>query len=124
MIEIKTIRSEAGSDNCFSFCFALKDYIPGSFFREGEEGAELRFFISLFVKFGIMDKNKAFGENAIWSRHYACHYRGTPFTMVYDMDYDIVSFSVGLPEIEHKGMIAEGIRHLVETEGMNVERIQ
>lgn len=123
MIEIKRMKSEAGYDNCFELLFHLNEYIPPVFFEQHEDGAgaELYFYISLFHKFGIFDCKKEHYHQLIWSTEYDCVYNGVPFNMVYDEDYDIVTFAAQPSNIKHIPMIAEHIKFLVETEGMKVE---
>lgn len=123
MIEIQYKQSESGYDNCFDIQFDLKAYIPHVFFEQHESGhgAELYFFISLLHKFGMFDCRKEHYHQLIWSTHYDCIYSGIPFTMIYDEDYDKVSFSVAPENMQHRTMIAEQIQHLVKNEGKNVD---
>ena len=123
MIEIKYIRSESGYDNCFDIKFNQKEYIPNVFFEQNKNGysAELFFFISLLHKFGMFDFKKEHYHQLIWSTHYDYIYNGIPFTMIYDEDYDMVSFSVAPENMQHKTMIAERIQQLVKNESKNVD---
>ena len=89
--------------------------------QENDEGAELYFFISLLHKFGMFDYKKEHYHQLIWSTHYDCIYNGIPFTMIYDEDYDIVSFSVAPENMQHKTMIAGRIKQLVKNESKNVD---
>lgn len=123
MVEIKYTKSESGYTNCFDITFYLKDYIPNVFFEQHEnwDGVELHFFISLLYKFGMFDCKKEHCHRLIWSTAFDCEYNGIPFVMMYDEDYDIVSFSV-LPEyIQHMTEIAERIKQLIEEESKNVD---
>lgn len=123
MIKICYTQSEAGYDNCFDILFDLHEYIPDVFFEQHENGAgaELYFYISLLHQSGMFDCKKEHYHTFIWSTHYDCIYNSIPFTMVYDEDYDIISFSV-LPEnIRYRTMIAEHIQHLIEKESKNVD---
>ena len=122
MIEIKRYKSYAGHDNCFGLSFRLKEYIPPVFFEQHEDGvgAELYFYITLFHKFGIFDCDEKHYHTHIWSTSYNCCYKGIWFDMIYDEDYDDVTFSVALRNIKNIPMIADHIKHLVETHGMNV----
>ena len=126
MIEIQYTKSESGYDNCFDILFDLKEYIPKEFFEQHEngDGAELYFFISLLYKFGMFDCKKEHYHHLVWSTHYDCIYNGIPFTMVYDEDYDIVSFAVAPENMQHKTMIAERIQQLVKNESKNVDIIK
>lgn len=123
MIEIRYTKSESGYDNCFDILFEPKEYIPKVFFEQHEngDGAELYFFISLLHKFGMFDCKKGHYHQLIWSTYYDCIYSGIPFKMVYDEDYDIVSFAVAPENMQHKTMIAERIQQLVKNESKNVD---
>ena len=123
MIEIRYTKSKSGYDNCFDILFNLKEYIPKVFFEQHEngDGAELYFFISLLHKFGMFDCKKEHYHQIIWSTHYDCIYSGIPFTMIYDEDYDTVSFSVDPENMQHKTMIAERIQQLVKAESKNID---
>lgn len=124
LIQINYLKSEAGYDNCFDLSFPLKEYIPSFFFEENEGGyaAELYFYIALFHKFGILDHDEKHIHTDIWSVRYNCSYNAIWFDMVFDEDYDFVTFAVNPKKIEHIPMIAEHIKHLVETEGRKLER--
>ncbi len=115
MVEIEYLKTESGYDNCFSFLYREKEYIPEEFFDESETGVEHKFLLFLLKKHKILD-NDAKGDMVLWDISYQCNYRGIPFTMVYDTDWDMVSFSVDPKNIEHKTMIAEKIKKMIETE--------
>lgn len=123
MIEIRYIKSEAGYDNCFDIVFNLKKYIPNVFFEQHEngDGAELYFFISLLHKFGMFDCKKEHYHLLICDTYYDCTYNGIPFTMIYDEDYDMVSFSVAPENMQYKTMLAERIQQLVKNESKNID---
>ena len=125
MIKIQYLQSKAIYNNCFDLLFNLKEYIPNVFFEQHENGvgAELDFFISLLHKFGMFDCKKEHYHTVIWSTHYDCVYKNIPFTMIYDKDYDIVSFAVIPKDIQHMVTIAERIKQLVEDEGLNLEML-
>ena len=69
----------------------------------------------------MFDYKKEHYHQLIWSTHYDCIYSGIPFTMIYDQDYDTVSFSVDPENMQHKTMIAERIQQLVKNESKNVD---
>ena len=46
-------------------------------------------------------------KELIWSKHYLCHFGEIPFTMVYDIDYDIVHFAIDPEYCEYREIIAE-----------------
>lgn len=117
MIEIKYLKSEAGLDNCFELIFPLKDYIDESFFKLNKRGyaAELLFYISLFLKNGMFDGKREHCHQYIWSFHYDCIYNNEiEFTMVFDEDYDMVSFAIEEENQELRKDIAEHIKRLIE----------
>ena len=126
MVEIKYIQSESGYDNCFGIVFNHKAYIPNVFFEQHKsgDGAELYFFISLLHKFGMFDFKKEHYHQLIYNTHYDCIYNGIPFTMIYDEDYDMVSFSVAPENMQHKTTIAERMQQLVKTESKNVDVLE
>ncbi|MBO4493738.1 MAG: hypothetical protein J5724_05055 [Ruminococcus sp.] len=112
MIRINYKRSATGHDNCFDFNFNEKELIPSVYYEKGERGAVLRFFIRLLGKAGMLSEN---AKEIIWSIHYPCHFGDIPFTMIYDIDYDTVSFAVDTEYCEYKEIIAEKLRSLAET---------
>ena len=112
MIEICYMKSEAGIDNCFDFLYYLKDYIPEEYFNN--DCAELNFYIHLLTENGMYSGSDKSKHILIWSIHYDCVYNSIPFTMVYDEDYDIVSFAVDKEYLSYKCEIAEHIKQLIE----------
>ena len=56
MIEIKYSKSTAGIDNFFDFD-NVQEYIPMSLSELRTDGSILKFYLSLFKKFDIIDKN-------------------------------------------------------------------
>ena len=112
MIRINYKRSAAGYDNCFDLNFSEQEIIPSIYYEKGKSGAALRFFIRLLGKAGMLNGNAI---ELIWSKHYPCHFGDIPFTMVYDIDYDTVSFAVDTEYCEYKEIIAEKLRSLAET---------
>lgn len=116
MVEIQYLKSASGLDNCFDLLFPLKEYVPQRFFEETADGigAELRFYICLFENLGLFNKRKEYCHEAIWSCLYDCIYKDIPFTMCYDEDYDMVSFSVDETHLSNRNEIAEYIRSEIE----------
>ena len=102
----------AGYDNCFELNSSEKELIPSACHKKGERGVALRFFIRLLGKAGMLSEN---AKEIIWSIHYPCHFGDIPFTMIYDIDYDTVSFAVDTEYCEYKEIIAEKLRSLAET---------
>ena len=88
--------------------------------HEDGVGAELYFYISLFHQFGIFDCQPKHYHQDIWSIRYDCVIDGIWFSMIYDEDYDTVSFSVSPKNIERIPEISEHIKTLIENDGMNV----
>ncbi len=123
MIKVHYMKSEEGYANCFDLTFELNKYIPEVFFKQHEngDGAELYFYISLFYKFGMFDCRREHYHSIVWSTYYDCNCNGIPFHMIYDHDYDMVSFSVLPTHTNYCATIAETISNLIETQGMNVE---
>jgi hypothetical protein len=95
----------------FELRFDLYSYIPQHYFKYGDT-TELRFFIDLFQKHNMLSCTEGF--IFIWTAHYACHYGDTSFTMVHDLDYDMINFAVNNPD--DRARIAEVIQHLVENQ--------
>ena len=100
MIEIKYGKSAAGIDNFFDF-LNVQEYIPMSLSELRADGAVLKFYLALFKKF-------------------PCKYNGFEFELVYDNEWDIESFCVKQEYVKDRETIAEAIKALIETEGMNV----
>ncbi len=112
MIEIKY-----NNENSFELLFKLKDYIPQKYFNINKDGsgAELYFYRDLFKH------NKSFKiikhELIIWDIKFFCEYKGIPFKMYYDTDWDLINFAVDTQI--HEKFIAESIKHLLETQKIN-----
>lgn len=118
MIEIKYSKSAAGIDNFFEF-YNEQEYIPMSLSELRTEGSYLKFYLSLFKKFDIIDKN-ATGISFWWDTRFPCKYNDIEFELVYDNDWDMESFCVSGKYIKDRETIAEALKSLIETEGMNV----
>lgn len=116
MVKIQYLKSVSGLDNCFELFFSHNEYIPQRFYEESADGtgAELHFYICLFEHLGLFDKRKEYCHEAIWSCLYDCIYKDIPFTMCYDEDYDMVSFSVNETHLSNRSEIAEYIRSEIE----------
>ena len=117
MIEIKNFD---GYPNCFELSFSLKDYIPEKYFKisSNELGAKLYFYIDLFKQNDLFEPIEKNRKIMIWSLHYQCHLGDIPFTMIYDEDYDFITFA---SEPEHKTQIAEHIKLLVEKQKLALD---
>ncbi len=118
MIEIEYSKSDAGADNFFHL-YHIHEYIPMFSPELLEDGLELKFYLSLFRKFNIIEKD-ASGISFWWNTRFYCKYNEYEFTMVYDNDYGFVDFCVEGKFIKNRETIAEAIKSLVETEGRNV----
>ena len=105
MIEIRYSKSKAGLDNIFDLLY-INDYIPIPLTEQRKERIELRFYLSLFKKFNMVDSGAA-GASYFWNTHFICRYSDFVFKMIYDNDYDIVSFAVDEKFIEQRKNIAE-----------------
>ena len=119
MIEIRYSRSQAGLDNIFDL-FHINDYIPVPISEQHSKGTELRFYLSLFKRFDILSPSTT-GTKYIWNTHFTCQINGHTFKMIYDNEYDTVSFAVDEEFIEQRRSIAEAVRSLVEKEGLNTK---
>lgn len=119
MIEIRYAKSEAGLDNIFDL-FHINDYIPMPLKEQRNEGTELKFYLSLFKKFNIIDTHET-GVMFFWNTYFTCRFNDIVFKMIYDNEYDIVSFVVDEKCIEQRQFIAESIKSLVEKEGLNTK---
>lgn len=116
MVDIRYMDSQSNEPLCFDLVFALKDYIPHKYFEISDNGAgaELYYLIDLLKNNNFFEAKKTNCHQLIWSYHYDCHYQDIPFSMVYDEDYDIVSFAVD--NLSHRTIIAETLRYLVEAQ--------
>ncbi len=114
MIEIKYMKSASGFDNCFNLVYCEKEYIPESYFENNEKGdqAQIRYYLDLFEKNSICKRDS--GRKMIWSAHWSCRIDGIPFSMDYDVDWDMVSFSMGEKYIEKREYIANALKKLIE----------
>lgn len=117
MIEIKYRKSNNGDDNFFDL-YNIQEYLPVSSFELLKDDLELKFYLSLFKKFNIIEKTQ--GITFWWNTHFHCKYNNYEFTMIYDNDYGFVSFCVKKDFIKNRETIAEAIKSLVEQEGKNV----
>lgn len=118
MIEIKYSKSDAGIDNFFDF-FNVHEYIPMSLLELRTDGSILKFYLSLFKKFNIINKNTK-GISFWWNTIFPCKYNDIEFELVYDNEWDMVSFCVNGKYIKDREKLSEAIKSLIETEGMNV----
>ena len=109
MIQINYMRSFSGNSNCFSLLFPLKEFTSESI-------SEREFYLSLLQKAGYFDGKKEHCHTMIWSVHYDCICDGIPFAMVYDEDYDDITFAIGLENLQQMPKIAEQLQALVESE--------
>ena len=109
MIQINYMRSFSGNSNCFSLLFPLKEFTSESI-------SEREFYLSLLQIAGYFDGKKEHCHTMIWSVHYDCICDGIPFTMVYDEDYDDITFAIGLENLQQMPKIAEQLQALVESE--------
>ena len=117
MIEIRYSKSKSGLDNIFDL-FHVNDYIPMPLTEQRNEGTELKFYLSLFKRFDILTSD-ATGVTYFWNTYFTCCINECYFKMVYDNEYDIVSFAVDEKFIERRQFIAESIKSLIEKEGLN-----
>ena len=123
MVEIRYSKSNAGHDNCFLILHG-SEYIQKAFFKQNSYDPYLYFYISLLHKFGMVKYEDRHGCPLIWSTHYNCMYKGVPFTMIFDEDYEMLSFSVKPEDAQYRTMIAERIAYLIEHEWINVNKLK
>lgn len=55
----------------------------------------------------------------IWTIYWECSIKGMPFTMVYDKDYDMISFAVDEDHLNAREAIAEELQAIIEEEYEN-----
>ncbi len=122
MVDIRYMKSDTGEGNFFMFIYKHSDYIPEIFFHKNKHGygSELYFLIALLSIGGVYDCKEEHCHKLIHSTHYDCFYKDIPFTMIYDTDYDIVSFSVLPDYVKHIKEIAEYICGLIENDGIKL----
>lgn len=115
------IKIKYNNENSFELLFVLKDYIPQKYFDINKDGsgAELYFYRDL------LKNNKQFKikkqELIIYDVEFSCEYKGIPFKMYYDTDWDLISFVIDTPI--YLEAIAESIKHLVEIQKKLLEYI-
>lgn len=119
MIEIRYTKSQAGLNNIFDL-FHINDYIPLPLSEQRNEGTELKFYLSLFQRLNILDTTVT-GVAYFWNTYFSCRFNDYAFKMIYDNEYDVVSFAVDEKCVEQRQFIAESIKSLVENEGLNTE---
>ena len=117
MIEISYMDSMSGNPTCFDLRFPLREYISKNYFNN-DKCIELNYYIDLFKKYGLLKEDKP--VEMIWLQSYKCQWGDILFTMVYDEDYDLVSFAVENPK--YCTEIAEKICDLIKKEKIEYDR--
>ena len=113
MIELRILKSEAGKENCFELSFMFKDYLPKS---ENSCGwSEYDYYTWLFTKHNLIIGNPN-GKTIIYCITWECEINGIRFHMVYDEDYDFMTFSVDEENIPKIQEIGNAIMKLIEQE--------
>lgn len=118
MVIIQYTDSKAGLPNCFSFLIPERNYTSQDYDRnsEGSTSTELQYFIDLLDCSDMVDISPKSGYNLIWEKRYDCVYNGhVPFTMVYDEDYDTISFTIDDNYMDRRTELAEAIQSLIES---------
>lgn len=115
MVSIDYRKSKAGYDNCFELNFNEREIIPYKYYKNGQYGASLRFFVDVLRKADMLIGKEEY-EELIWCRMYPCHFDDIPFTMTYDIDYDTISFSVEPENCRYREKIAEKLISLIENQ--------
>ena len=92
MIEIRYTKSKAGLDNIFDL-FHINDYIPMPLKEQRNEGTELKFYLSLFQRFNMIDSPET-GVAFFWNTYFTCRFNDIVFRMIYDNEYDIAGYFI------------------------------
>ena len=110
MVEIRYLKSEAGLDNCFDLLFGpIWYYLPDSYKDIRPDCPEYIYFTWLFKKYNLISGAPE-GKEVIWTIHWECSIKGMPFAMLYDRDYDMISFAVDEEHLSLKEPIAEELK--------------
>ncbi len=112
MIEIKTMKSKAGIENCFELDFRYDEYYPNQV-DEAKMWSWLQYYTRLFEKHGIFAADSK-GKELIYGLQWECKLLDIPFTMVFDEDYDIVHFCDDEDYISDIPTIAAELIRLIE----------
>ena len=110
MIETKIMKSDSGLENCFDLQFRYDEYLPAE--DKNVDWSCYQYFTWLFKKHGLIVGNTN-GEVIIYITHWKCEVKGIPFSMVYDEDYDWVTFSVDEEHVKDIPVIADEIKKLI-----------
>ena len=119
MIEIRYAKSQAGLDNIFDLLY-INDYIPMPLAEQHNEGTELKFYLSFFQRFNMLGIPET-GVTFFWNTYFTCQFNEYVFKMIYDHEYDTVSFAVDKKFIEQRQFIAGSLKSLIEKEGLNTK---
>lgn len=119
MIKIEYMKSVSGLDNCFDLLFSFDEYFPNIEERFGcTDTWDYQLHTWLFKKNNLF-KGSEKGKEYIWSIHWDCEIKGIPFSMVYDEDYDIISFSLDENHLQYRETVAEELKRMIEEESVN-----
>ncbi len=111
MIELRILKSEAGIENCFELNFMFRDYLTKS---ESSAGwSEYDYYTWLFTKHNLIKGNPQ-GKTIIYCITWDCEINGIPFRMVYDEDYDFMTFNVEEDYIPKIHEIGNAIIRIIE----------
>lgn len=113
LIETKIMKSDSGMENCFDLQFRYDEYLPAE--DKNVDWSCYQYFTWLFKKHGLIVGNPD-GEVIIYITRWQCEVNGIPFSMVYDEDYDWVTFSVDKDHIKDIPAIADEIKKLIIVE--------
>jgi len=113
VIETKIMKSDSGLEKCFDLQFRYDEYLPAE--DKNVDWSCYQYFTWLFKKHGLIVGNTN-GEVIIYITHWKCEVKGIPFSMVYDEDYDWVTFSVDEEHIKDIPVIADEIKKLIIAE--------
>jgi hypothetical protein len=82
---------------------------------------EYIYFTWLFKKYNLISGAPE-GKEVIWTIHWECSIKGMPFAMLYDRDYDMISFAIDEEHLSLKEPIAEELKRIIEEEYKRTQR--
>ena len=115
-------RLYAAVDNKYSWLASDMDELAeGSDEYIRPDCPEYIYFTWLFKKYNLISGAPE-GKEVIWTIHWECSIKGMPFAMLYDRDYDMVSFAVDEEHLSLKEPIAEELKRIIEEEYKRTQR--
>jgi hypothetical protein len=115
-------RLYAAVDNKYSWLASDMDELAeGSDEYIRPDCPEYIYFTWLFKKYNLISGAPE-GKEVIWTIHWECSIKGMPFAMLYDRDYDMISFAVDEEHLSLKEPIAEELKRIIEEEYKRTQR--